>query len=68
MGNTYEKDGALWLRTEQYGDDKDRVVIKSDGQPAYFSGDPPTTSTSRSAGSTAASSCSAPTTTGTSAG
>ena len=39
MGNTYEKDGALWLRTEQYGDDKDRVVIKSDGQPAYISGD-----------------------------
>jgi arginyl-tRNA synthetase len=39
MGNTYEKDGALWLRTEQYGDDKDRVIIKSDGQPAYISGD-----------------------------
>ena len=39
MGNIYEKDGALWLRTEQYGDDKDRVVVKSDGQPAYISGD-----------------------------
>ena len=39
MGNTYEKDGALWLRTEKYGDDKDRVIIKSDGQGAYISGD-----------------------------
>ncbi len=39
MGNTYEKDGALWLRTEKYGDDKDRVIIKSDGEGAYISGD-----------------------------
>jgi arginyl-tRNA synthetase len=39
MGNTYEKDGALWLRTEKYGDDKDRVIIKSDGNGAYISGD-----------------------------
>ncbi len=39
MGNTYEKDGALWLRTEKYGDDKDRVIIKSDGTGAYISGD-----------------------------
>jgi arginyl-tRNA synthetase len=39
MGNTYEKDGALWLRTEKYGDDKDRVIVKSDGQAAYISGD-----------------------------
>jgi len=39
MGNTYEADGALWLRTEKFGDDKDRVVIKSDGNPAYISGD-----------------------------
>ncbi|WP_310962643.1 arginine--tRNA ligase [Nocardioides terrisoli] len=39
LGNTYEKDGALWLRTEKYGDDKDRVIIKSDGQGAYLSGD-----------------------------
>jgi arginyl-tRNA synthetase len=38
-GNTYEADGALWLRTEQFGDDKDRVIIKSDGQGAYLSGD-----------------------------
>ena len=39
LGVMYEKDGAMWLRTTDYGDDKDRVVIKSDGQPAYISGD-----------------------------
>jgi arginyl-tRNA synthetase len=39
MGNTYEADGALWLRTEQYGDYKDRVIIRSNGTPAYISGD-----------------------------
>jgi arginyl-tRNA synthetase len=39
LGNTYEKDGALWLATEKFGDDKDRVVIKSDGQGSYLSGD-----------------------------
>lgn len=38
-GNIYEKDGATWLRTSSYGDDKDRVVIKSDGKPAYIAGD-----------------------------
>ena len=38
-GNIYEKDGATWLRTTDFGDDKDRVVIKSDGQPAYIAGD-----------------------------
>jgi arginyl-tRNA synthetase len=39
MGNTYEADGALWLRSEQYGDDKDRVIVRSNGAPAYISGD-----------------------------
>ncbi|MCW2828778.1 MAG: arginine--tRNA ligase [Marmoricola sp.] len=39
LGNTYEKDGALWLRTEKYGDDKDRVIIKRDGEGSYLSGD-----------------------------
>ncbi len=39
LGNTYEKDGALWLATEQFGDDKDRVIIKSDGKGSYLSGD-----------------------------
>ncbi|MCH9732143.1 MAG: arginine--tRNA ligase [Actinomycetia bacterium] len=38
-GNIYESDGAIWLRTSDFGDDKDRVVIKSDGQPAYIAGD-----------------------------
>ncbi|MDR2082466.1 MAG: arginine--tRNA ligase [Candidatus Ancillula trichonymphae] len=38
-GDVYEKDGALWVATSKYGDDKDRVVIKSDGQEAYFAAD-----------------------------
>jgi len=38
-GKIYEKDGATWLRTTDYGDDKDRVVIKSDGEPAYVAAD-----------------------------
>ncbi|OYW65810.1 MAG: arginine--tRNA ligase [Hydrogenophilales bacterium 12-64-13] len=35
-GKTYEHDGALWLRTTDYGDDKDRVMKKSDGGYTYF--------------------------------
>lgn len=35
-GHTYEQDGALWLRTTTFGDDKDRVMRKSDGQYTYF--------------------------------
>ncbi len=35
-GKTYEKDGALWLKTTDYGDDKDRVMRKSDGSYTYF--------------------------------
>jgi arginyl-tRNA synthetase len=38
-GSIYEKDGASWLRTTEFGDDKDRVVIKSDGNAAYVAGD-----------------------------
>jgi arginyl-tRNA synthetase len=38
-GSIYENDGAVWLRTSDFGDDKDRVVIKSDGQPAYIAAD-----------------------------
>lgn len=38
-GNIYDKDGASWLRSSAFGDDKDRVVIKSDGKPAYIAGD-----------------------------
>jgi arginyl-tRNA synthetase len=39
LGHIYEADGAVWLRTTEFGDDKDRVVIKSDGSPSYISGD-----------------------------
>jgi arginyl-tRNA synthetase len=39
LGHIDERDGAVWLRTTDFGDDKDRVVIKSDGQPAYISAD-----------------------------
>ncbi len=35
-GKTYEQEGALWLRTTDYGDDKDRVMKKSDGTYTYF--------------------------------
>ena len=38
-GVVYEKEGALWLRTTDFGDDKDRVIVKSDGEAAYFAGD-----------------------------
>jgi arginyl-tRNA synthetase len=38
-GSLYEADGAWWLRSTEFGDDKDRVVIKSDGAPAYIAGD-----------------------------
>ncbi|QSF13923.1 arginine--tRNA ligase [Mycoplasma sp. Mirounga ES2805-ORL] len=36
LGNAFEKDGATWLRTTVHGDDKDRVLIKSNGAPTYF--------------------------------
>src|SRR5690606_13116583 len=39
LGAIYEKDGATWFRSTDYGDDKDRVVIKSDGEAGYISGD-----------------------------
>ena len=39
LGHMYVADGAEWLRTTTFGDDKDRVVVKSDGVPAYISGD-----------------------------
>ncbi len=35
----YKKDNAIWLNTTKYGDDKDRVLIKSDGTPTYFAPD-----------------------------
>lgn len=39
LGHIFDADGAVWLRTTAFGDDKDRVVIKSDGEAAYISGD-----------------------------
>ena len=38
-GNIYEKDGALWLKSTAYGDDKDRVVIRDNGIPTYLAAD-----------------------------
>jgi arginyl-tRNA synthetase len=38
-GHAYQKDGATWLRTSEFGDDKDRVIVKSNGQWGYFAGD-----------------------------
>ncbi|HQI65865.1 MAG TPA: arginine--tRNA ligase [Rhodoglobus sp.] len=39
LGAIYEADGATWFRSTDYGDDKDRVLIKSDGEFGYMSGD-----------------------------
>jgi len=38
-GLVYEKDGALWLKTSQYGDEKDRVLVKANGETTYFASD-----------------------------
>ena len=38
-GKAYEKDGALWLASMQYGDDKDRVIIRENGVPTYLAAD-----------------------------
>jgi arginyl-tRNA synthetase len=38
-GHTYERDGALWLRSSELGDDKDRVIVRSNGEPGYLAGD-----------------------------
>ena len=39
QGHTYEADGALWLRTTTFGDDKDRVLVRSNGEHTYFTSD-----------------------------
>ncbi len=39
QGHIFEEDGAVWLRTTTFGDDRDRVIIRSNGEPAYISGD-----------------------------
>ena len=37
--DTFEEDGAVWARTSEHGDDKDRVLVRSDGEPTYFAKD-----------------------------
>jgi arginyl-tRNA synthetase len=39
QGHVYEADGAIWLRTTTFGDDKDRVLVKADGETTYFASD-----------------------------
>ena len=39
LGHIFESEGAIWLRSSSFGDDRDRVVIKSDGEAAYIAGD-----------------------------
>lgn len=39
LGHMFEQEGALWLRSSSFGDDRDRVVIKSDGNASYIAGD-----------------------------
>ena len=38
-GHVYDSEGAVWLRTSEFGDDKDRVLVRSDGEPTYFAAD-----------------------------
>ena len=39
QGHVFEQDGAVWLRTTDFGDDKDRVLIRANGEPTYFAAD-----------------------------
>ena len=39
QGHVFEQDGAVWLRTTDFGDDKDRVLVKADGELTYFASD-----------------------------
>ncbi len=39
VGHVYHSDGAMWLRTTSFGDDKDRVVVRSNGEPTYLAAD-----------------------------
>ncbi len=38
-GHTYDKEGGLWFKATEFGDDKDRVLLRSDGRPTYFASD-----------------------------
>ena len=39
QGHVYDENGAVWLRTTDFGDDKDRVLVRTDGEPTYFAAD-----------------------------
>src|SRR5699024_10699606 len=39
QGHIFDKEGAVWLRTTDFGDDKDRVLIRANGEPTYFAAD-----------------------------
>ena len=39
LGHVYEADGAVWLRSTEFGDDRNRPIIRSNGEPTYFAGD-----------------------------
>jgi arginyl-tRNA synthetase len=39
QGHVFDSDGAVWLRTTDFGDDKDRVLVRADGSPTYFAAD-----------------------------
>jgi arginyl-tRNA synthetase len=67
-GHAYVADDAVWLRTTDFGDDKDRVLLRADGRPTYFAADCAYMASKFAAASTAACTSSARTTTGTSSG
>ncbi len=52
-GHVYRSEGASWLRTTTFGDDKDRVVIRSNGEPTYLAADVAYLEEKRERGSTA---------------
>ena len=69
QGHLFDADGALWMRTTDFGDDKDRVLIRSNGELTYFASDTAYyVEQARARLRPSASTCSAPTTTATSAG
>ena len=39
LGHVFDEDGAIWIRSTDFGDDRDRVIVKSDGKAAYIAGD-----------------------------
>ncbi len=68
QGHTYRSEGALWLRTTAFGDDKDRVLERSSGEHTYSRRTSPTTRRSAGRGFDGSSTCGGPTTTATCGG